>query len=157
MKRLNPEYVEAVRRSVNPCPYFDLLSMEIERLAWGEASVAIAVQRKHLQPYGIVHGGVFASLIDATTFWAAYTQLPEELGMTSVDLKLNYLAPLAAGRMLGRGKCLRAGNTLYLAEASIVESDTGQLLAHGTSTLMVLKNAQMERAAGWPSKFLDER
>jgi uncharacterized protein (TIGR00369 family) len=154
VKTLNPLYVQAVRASVNPCPYFELLSMEIAHLGWGESTVTIEVQRKHLQPYGIVHGGVFASLIDATAFWAAYTQLPEELEMTSVDLKLNYLAPLAAGRMLARGKCLRAGNTLYLAEAS-VSTDAGQLLAHGTSTLMVLKNATMERKAGWPSKYLD--
>lgn len=154
MKQLNPAYLDAVRGSVNPCPYFDLLSMQITHLAWGVSTLSIEVQKKHLQPYGIVHGGVFASLIDAAAFWAVYTQLPEELEMTSVDLKLNYLAPLAAGRMVARGKCLRAGRTLYLAEAS-VSGDSGQLLAHGNSTLMVLKDARMERGAAWPRKFLD--
>lgn len=154
MRRLNPDYVEAIRSNVNQCPYFDLLSMQITRLGWGEAAVEIHVQRKHLQPYGIVHGGVFASLIDATTFWAAYTQVAEDVGMTSIDLKLNYLAPLSTGRMSAVGKCLRAGGTLYLAEAS-VSSDAGQLLAHGTSTLMLLKNARMEHKSGLPPKFLD--
>jgi uncharacterized protein (TIGR00369 family) len=114
MKRLSPQYVDAVRKSVNPCPYFHLLSMEIAQLAWGESTISIEVQKKHLQPYGIVHGGVFASLIDAAAFWAAYTQLPEALEMTSVDLKLNYLAPLAEGRMVARGRCLRAGGRFTL-------------------------------------------
>ena len=152
MKRLNPAYVEAVRASVNPCPYFELLSMEIKSLAWGEATIEINAREKHLQPFGIVHGGVFASLIDATAFWAAYSQAPGEIGMTTVDLKLNYLAPLARGRMIGKGKCLRAGGTLYLSEASI-RSDEGELLAHGTSTLMLLKNTPMK--AVLPVKFLD--
>lgn len=154
MRKLNPEYVQAVRTNTNPCPYFDLLSMELTRLAWGEATVEIGVQRKHLQPYGIVHGGVFASLIDAATFWASYSRVPEDLGMTSVDLKLNYLAPVTTGRMTGVGRCLRAGNTLYLAEASVT-SEAGQLVAHGTSTLMVLNNVRMEGSSGWPRKFLD--
>lgn len=87
MKRLNPAYIEAVRASVNPCPYFELLSMEIKGLAWGEATVEIAAREKHLQPFGIVHGGVFAPLLDATAFWAAYSQAPEGVGMTTVDLK----------------------------------------------------------------------
>ena len=152
MKRLNPAYIEAVRASVNPCPYFELLSMEIKGLAWGEATVEIVAREKHLQPFGIVHGGVFASLLDATAFWAAYSQAPEGVGMTTVDLKLNYLAPLMHGRMIGNGRCLRAGGTLYLSEAS-VRNEEGELLAHGTSTLMLLKNTPMK--AVLPVKFLD--
>lgn len=126
--------------------------MEIRNLAWGEATVEIAAREKHLQPFGIVHGGVFASLLDATTFWAAYSQAPEDVGMTTVDLKLNYLAPLTRGRMIAKGQCLRAGGTLYLSEASI-RSDEGELLAHGTSTLMLLKNTPMK--AKLPAKFID--
>lgn len=152
MKTLNPAYVEAVRASVNPCPYFDLLSMEIKTLGWGEATLEITAREKHLQPFGIVHGGVFASLIDATAFWAGYSRAPADVGMTSVDLKLNYLAPLSRGKMLARGKCLRAGGTLYLSEAAIT-GESGELLAHGTSTLMVLKNAAMN--ARLPAKFLE--
>ena len=37
--------------------------------------------------------GVFSSLIDACGFWAAYTELDEGQGMTTVEMKLNYLAP----------------------------------------------------------------
>jgi uncharacterized protein (TIGR00369 family) len=154
MKQLNPDYIDAVRNTVNPCPYFDLLSIKITGLEWGAATLEIEVQRKHLQPFGVVHGGVFASIIDAAAFWAAYTQIPEGLGMTSVDLKLNYLAPLAAGRMLATGSCLRAGGTLCLGEASVRDAQ-GQLLVQGTSTLMILKNARMEGMPAWPRKFLD--
>ena len=112
----------------------------------------IAAREKHLQPFGIVHGGVFASLLNATAFWAAYSQAPEDVGMTTVDLKLNYLAPLMRGRMIAKGQCLRAGGTLYLSEASI-RNEEGELLAHGTSTLMLLQNTPMN--AKLPAKFID--
>jgi uncharacterized protein (TIGR00369 family) len=154
MRNLNPEYVEAVKREVNSCPYFSLLSMQVMGLNWGESRLEILVQEKHLQPFGLVHGGVFASLIDAAAFWAVYTEVPEELGMTTVELKLNYLAPLSAGRMVASGKSLRVGKTLCLGEASILNED-GTLLAHGTSTMMILKDLKIQGVSDGPSKYMD--
>jgi len=154
MRNLNPEYVETVRKSVNVCPYFSLLSIQIKDLSWGESLLDIVVQKKHLQPFGMVHGGVFASLIDAAAFWAVYTQVPEEFGMTTVELKLNYLAPLSTGRMIAKGKSLRVGKTICLGEASIVNEE-GTLLAHGTSTMMILKDLKLQGAEHGPSKYLD--
>ena len=154
MRNLNPEYVEAVEREVNSCHYFSLLSMEVIGLNWGESRLEILVQEKHLQPFGMVHGGVFASLIDAAAFWAVYTQVSEEFGMTTVELKLNYLAPLSTGRMIARGKSLRVGKTLCLGEASVLNEE-GTLLAHGTSTMMILKDLKLQGAEHGPSKYRD--
>lgn len=153
MRRINPDYVDAARKIVNACPYFTLLSMEIKDLGWGESLIEILVQEKHLQPFGMVHGGVFSSLIDAAAFWAVYTQIPQDVGMTTVELKLNYLAPLAAGRMIATGKSIRTGKTLCLGEASI-RNEEGLLLAHGTSTMMILKDLKIRGPSEWPPKFL---
>ncbi|MBN2033171.1 MAG: PaaI family thioesterase [Deltaproteobacteria bacterium] len=153
MERINPDYVAAVRRIVNGCPYFKLLSIDIKDLGWGESRLEILVQEKHLQPFGIVHGGVFASLIDAAAFWAAYCQIPGEVGMTTVEMKINYLAPISTGRMVAKGRGIRAGKTLCLADASVY-NESGTLLAHGTATMMILKNLQIQGASGWPPKFL---
>jgi len=154
MRNLNPEYVKAVEKLVNSCPYFSLLSMHITGLTWGESQLEILVQEKHFQPFGMVHGGVFASLIDAAAFWAVYTQVPEELGMTTVELKLNYLAPFKTGRMIARGKSLRVGKTLCLGEAGILDEEE-TLLAHGTSTMMILKDLKIQGVTQGPSKYLD--
>ena len=154
MRNLNPEYIKAVQKSVNGCPYFSLLSMEILDLKWGESLIEIPAQEKHLQPFGIVHGGVFASLLDAAAFWAVYSEVSEDLGMTTVELKINYLAPLSTGRMIAGGKSLRVGKTICLGEASIVNGQ-GILLAHGTSTMMILKDLKIQGAEHWPSKYSD--
>lgn len=71
MKRINPEWVKAVQSGVNPCPYFDLQSMRIVDIAWGWARVEIELGRKHLQPFGVVHGGVIATIADAAGFWGS--------------------------------------------------------------------------------------
>ena len=154
MKRLNPHYLQAVYEHVNTCPYFTLLSMEIKDLDWGHSRLEVAVQEKHLQPFGNVHGGVFSSLVDAAAFWAVYGQIEEEVGMTTVEMKLNYLAPAAKGTMIAVGRGIRVGKTLCLGEAAI-ESETGTLLAHGTATMMILKGLKLQGEFKWPPKFLD--
>ena len=154
MRKLNPRYLQAVYDQVNACPYFSLLSMEIRTLGWGESLIEVAVQQKHLQPFGHVHGGVFSSLIDAAAYWAAYSQIEEGVGMTTVQMNLNYLAPAKEGMMIAKGKGVRVGKTLCLGEATI-ESETGVLLAHGTATLMILKDLKLEGEDRLPPKFVE--
>ena len=154
MRSLNPEYVTAVCAMASASPYFQLLSMKLVRFEIGACHVEIPVQAKHLQPFGIVHGGVFSSIIDAAAFWAVFPEIDEDKGLTSVDLKLNYLAPAAAGVLVARGKRIKAGRTLALAEAT-VSDENGKILAYGTSTLMILPSANLQAGAQpLPSKFL---
>jgi uncharacterized protein (TIGR00369 family) len=112
----------------------------------------IDVAHKHLQPLGHVHGGVFASIIDAATFWAVFYGVEESAGATSVDLKLNYLAPARSGKLIARGRQLKLGRTLGYADAEVTD-ESGRLLAHGTSTLMVLHGKGIVNAS-LPPKFL---
>ncbi|MGQ9654977.1 MAG: PaaI family thioesterase, partial [Thermodesulfobacteriota bacterium] len=88
---LNPDYAEALRRVVNRCPYFTLLSMEIQELQWGTSLVGLDLREKHLQPFGRVHGGVIASVVDAAVFWAVFTEIEDGKGLTTAEVKLNYL------------------------------------------------------------------
>lgn len=134
---LNPKYKEAVARVVNRSPYFSLLSMEIEDLTWGGSRLAVQVGEKHLQPFGNVHGGVMASVIDAATFWATFPKVENGLGLTTVEMKVNYLAPVQKGKLIAEGRCIKMGRTLALGEA-LVRDEEKRLIAHGTSTMMVL-------------------
>jgi len=87
--QLNPKYIEAVTGLVNRSPYFSLLSMEIKELEWGTSLLEIQLEEKHLQPFGSVHGGVMASVIDAAAFWAAFHQVEKGMGLTTVEIKIN--------------------------------------------------------------------
>lgn len=152
-RALNPDYVEALRRVVNRCPYFSLLSMEIQGLGWGTSLVGLDLREKHLQPFGKVHGGVIASVVDAAVFWAVFTQIEDGKGLTTVEVKLNYLAPAQSGRLLARGRCIKIGRSLGLGDAQVFDAD-GNLVAHGTSTVMILPELLLTGDPALPPKFL---
>jgi uncharacterized protein (TIGR00369 family) len=153
LKRVNPAYIEAVSKKVNGSPFFTLISMHITDLDLGKSRLKMVVEEKHFQPFGMVHGGVYASVVDAAAFWAVYPQIDDDFGITTVELKLNYLAPTSSGSLISKGKSIKVGKSICLAEAS-VEDEKGKLLAHGTETMMVLKDLKIQGHEELPPKFL---
>ncbi|MGM0788272.1 MAG: PaaI family thioesterase [Thermodesulfobacteriota bacterium] len=137
MTRPNPEYVKQLLEMVSSSPYPKHMSMRLTNVDMDTAEVVLDAAACHLQPYGIVHGGVLATLIDTATFWAAFMRLAEDAGLVNVDLKLNYLKSVQTGQLKASGRTLRHGKTISYAEASVFDQ-AGDLAAHGTSTLMVL-------------------
>ena len=152
MRRINPTYAEIVRSATNDCPYFRLQSMKLLQFDIGTSHLEIELEKKHLQPFGIVHGGVFSTIIDAAAFWSVYGEVDESAGMTTVDLNVNYLAPAASGKLIARGRRIKLGKTIGLSEAEVTDEE-GKMLAHGTSTVMILSDLGFPQK-GLPPKFL---
>jgi uncharacterized protein (TIGR00369 family) len=148
----NPSYLQAIQDSVRLAPYPNLIGMTIAALDFDSCRIELELGERHLQPFGIVHGGVLATLIDTATFWAGFLRLPEDAGLVNVDLKLNYLKAVTRGRLRAEGRCLRAGKQLSYTEASVLD-EAGDLVAHGTSTLMALPGKGLQLGV---AKFLPD-
>jgi uncharacterized protein (TIGR00369 family) len=93
-----------------------------------------------LNPQGTVHGGWALTLIDSATGCAAHSTLPVGVGYTTVSTQANFNRPITAdaGRIVCEGRVINVGRQIITAEAT-VKDEAGRLLAHGTSTLMVLR------------------
>ena len=152
MQQPNNDYINKLIEMVNTSPYPRHLRMQLVSISFDQAEVKLKTEQCHLQPFGIVHGGVLATLIDTATFWSVFLRLPEDAGLVNIDLKLNYLKSISTGIMTAQGRCIRAGRTINYAEASIKDKE-GTLVAHGTSTLMVLPGKGIRVGA---KKFLDQ-
>ena len=134
---VNPAYMQALQELVRDAPFPRLMGMRLEAIEIDSAKIVLNIDERHFQPFGIVHGGVLATLIDTATFWAAFLRLPPDVGLVNIDLKLNYLQPARSGRLTATGRCIRPGRTLSYTEAHVHDA-RGELLAHGTSTLLAL-------------------
>jgi uncharacterized protein (TIGR00369 family) len=133
----NPEYIHELITIINASPFPAHMSMRLASIEFDKAVIELTAATHHLQAYGILHGGVLATLIDTATFWSVFLRIPEDDGLVNVDLKLNYLKPVENGLLTAEGRAVRSGNTISYAEAR-VENASGDLVAHGTSTLMIM-------------------
>ncbi len=141
MRQLNPAHIKAVIDLINRGPYFQLLSMQVRELGRGFSKVTADLGRKHLNPFGGVHGGVYSSLIDTAAYWAVYCHLDENAGLISIDLSVDNLAPAKEGRLFVEGRLIKAGKSICTAEASVFDCE-GKTLAHGKSKQMVTPGLQ---------------
>jgi len=141
MKQINPEHIAALLELTNRGPFFELLAMKVCELKPGYSRVEIDLQRKHYNPFGAIHGGVYSSIIDTAAYWAVYCELDEDVGYTSIDLSVNNLSMIKEGKIIVEGKSIKVGRSICLAEASACDVH-GKLLAHGMSKLMVLSGKQ---------------
>jgi uncharacterized protein (TIGR00369 family) len=92
-----------------------------------------------LNPLGQVHGGFALTLIDSACGCAVHTELDAGMGYTTVETKVNFTRPIApdGGLVRCEGRVLSRGRQIATAEA-FLRSVEGKLLAHGTSTLIIL-------------------
>jgi len=125
--------------------------MKIKELEWGASVLEVELEEKHLQPFGYVHGGAIASVIDAATFWAVFPQVKDGMGLTTVEVKANFLAPVQKGKLVVKGRCIKIGRTLALGEA-YVNSAEGNLIAHGTATMMIVPDLKVGGQENLPPK-----
>ena len=79
--------------------------------------------------------------------------MDRDAGLTTVELKVNYLAPISEGLLIAKGKSIKTGRTLCLSEAT-VENEKGTIIAHGTSTLMVIKSLNIQGQPKGLKKYL---
>ena len=148
----NPEYIRELIEVINASPFPDHMSMLLLEVALDSAVLELSTDRCHLQAFGIVHGGVLATLIDTATFWAVYMRIPEDAGLVNIDLKLNYLRPVENGLLIAEGRTIRSGKSISYAETNVL-NEKRELIAHGTSTLMTLPGKGLKLNT---RKFLDE-
>lgn len=140
MARLLDGMESMVRGETAPPPAATLIGMRLESFATGEALVALDATEAHANPMGTVQGGILAAVADAAMGWALMTTLDENESYTTLEVKVNFLRPVSAGRLEARGRVKSAGRTVSLVECDVLSA--GKLVAHGVSTCMTLRGEQ---------------
>jgi uncharacterized protein (TIGR00369 family) len=123
---------------IPPPPVAALVGMDIEAIDPGRVVFAFEPAEFHLNPNGVLHGGIAALVCDTACGCAVTTELPPDGTCATLEIKVNYLRPVGAGgsRLTCTGTVLHLGRRSALAEARLLDRD-GKLVAHATSTLMV--------------------
>jgi uncharacterized protein (TIGR00369 family) len=140
MARMRDGMESMVRGHTPLPPAATLIGMRLESFAEGEALVALEATAAHANPMGTVQGGVLAAVADAAMGWALMTILGENESYTTLEVKINFLRPVWAGRLEARGRVKSAARTVSLVECDVMSE--GKLVAHGVSTCMTLRGEQ---------------
>ena len=135
------EFLRAIAAGELPgAPIAELLGFEPAEAEEGRVVFAATPDARHYNPIGTVHGGLAATLLDSAMGCAVHSTLPAGVGYATLELKVNFTRPITTdtGRILCEGKLVHRGGRVATAEGRVFAEATGKLLAHGTTTCLIL-------------------
>lgn len=136
----NPAYAERVRSSFARQKIMALLAARLVRVEPGECEIHLPFKPELSQQHGYYHGGIIGTIADSAGGYAAFTLMPENASVLTVEYKMNRLAPGDGELLIARGRVLKAGRTLVVAqvEAGVVKGGRETLCATLLQTLMTM-------------------
>ncbi len=132
-KEIDVTLKESIFEKFGKVPFVQLIGMELVELEIGEAKIKLEMRDELRQPYGLLHGGATASLIDTATAFAILGNLAEGEMASTVDLTIQYLRPHTTGAITCTAKVTRAGKRLLFVSAEVA-NEAGKLVATALST-----------------------
>ncbi|HEY1924564.1 MAG TPA: PaaI family thioesterase [Candidatus Acidoferrum sp.] len=138
------QFAAAARRALRTSNATRFLGFTLESINKGHVVLRLNAGTRHTQLHGVVHGGILAALADTAGAMAAYTMVPKGTAIATIEMKINYLEPVRAGRVRAEATVLRAGRNFVVSECEIL-SPTGKLAAKALITYGAAAGYSMDR------------
>ncbi|OPY99673.1 thioesterase [Bradyrhizobium sacchari] len=136
----NPGYRAASIAMFDGQPAMHALGIVIVRLAPGEVELAMLHAPTLTQQNGFIHAGIITAGLDNACGVAAFTLMPKEADILTVEFKTTLLAPARGERFVFKAEVVKPGRTLTFCEAKAFAEHDGKttLIATMTGTLMAM-------------------
>ena len=120
-----------------------MLSGQIDSLEEGVCVLSLTLEEKHMNPNGVVHGGVLTTLLDEATGHAIVTirglEVMAEAPHVTLDMSVSFLSGARLGdELVCEGRVLRLGRSVAFAEGEVRRRGSDDLVAKGTFTYAIL-------------------
>ncbi|WP_461534862.1 PaaI family thioesterase [Spongorhabdus nitratireducens] len=137
-----PNFEARVRDSFARQAVMDTVNTSIATIKPGRVELAFIPSPKLTQQHGFVHAGIVSTVLDSACGYAAFSLMPEDAAVLTVEFKVNLLAPAQGERFLAIGKVVKPGRNITFTEAEMVAFDGGKTkrVANMTGTIMSVFN-----------------
>ena len=136
----DPGFAERCHASFGRQKAMALIGGTIGSLEAGFCEVVLPFRDDLTQQKGFIHGGIIGMIADSACGYAAYSLMPADCSLVTVEYKINILAPAVGERLVARGEVIRPGRTLTVARAEVYAEKDGRRVhcASMQQTLMML-------------------
>ena len=124
-----------------------MCGFRVERVLRGYLESRLSVEADHEQQDGLIHAGVMSTMADHSAGYAAFTVLPEEFQVFTVEFKINFLNPALGQGLLCRSRVIKEGLRILVAESEVFDVRGGkeELAAKATVTLTAVHREKMQK------------
>jgi uncharacterized protein (TIGR00369 family) len=118
------------------------LGVRLGRVAPGEVELLMAHRADLTQQHGFIHAGIVAAALDSACGYAAFTLMPADAAVLTIEFKINLMAPARGPALRFEGRVVKAGRTINVVDGralqSAAEGGEESLVATMTATVMTV-------------------
>lgn len=138
----NPHFQQRVIDSFAQQQVMQTLGAELTKVDAGLVRVELPYQPELTQQHGFLHAGIITTIIDSACGYAAFSLMPDNAQVLSVEFKINLMAPAKGERLIAIGKVIKPGRTLTIVhgDAYMLSNNKQKLVSHMVGTMMCLQD-----------------
>ena len=129
---------DVVDGKIPPPPCDQALGAIVLEAKPGEVFTRFDARQEFLNPFGTIHGGFLAAMMDVILGQALSTRLKPGKTFPTLELKISFIAPAKPGPLLGQGRVVHLGNSIAFLEGRLFDEDE-KLIATGSCTATLVK------------------
>ena len=137
----NPAFAEEIKQSFVKQTIMGLIGAELSRVEPGVVEITLPYRADLAQQHGYLHAGIVTTIADSACGYAAYSLMPPNSEVLSVEFKVNLLRPAKGEKFLAVAEVVKAGKTLTVVRADVFgmdQEDKRELIATMLGTMICL-------------------
>jgi uncharacterized protein (TIGR00369 family) len=136
----DPNYESRVRESFARQLVMHTLGASLTLVEAGTVEIELPYRADLTQQHGFIHAGIIASILDSACGYAAYSLMPADAAVLSIEFKVNLLAPAKGDAVRARAEVKRAGRnvTVCVADAFAITDGQSKVVATMLATMMCI-------------------
>lgn len=134
---------DRIRESFAKQTIMALIGAQLTRVEPGVVEITLPYRADLAQQHGYLHAGIITTIADSACGYAAYSLMPPDSEVLSVEFKVNLLRPARGERFLAFAEVVKSGKTLTVVRADVFgvdDNDERQLVATMLGTMICVRN-----------------
>jgi uncharacterized protein (TIGR00369 family) len=138
---VDPDFEQRIRTSFARQELINTLNGKIAFISPGELHIEAPFDERFTQQDGFLHAGIVTTLMDSACGYAAYTLMPADSRVLSVEFKVNFLNPARGERFRAEGRVAKSGRTISVCEGKLfaLQNGQGKLVAMMQATMICIR------------------
>lgn len=134
------DFEQRVRTSFSNQHVMKLIGAELATVVPGEVEIQIPFRSDLTQQHGFLHAGIVTTVVDSACGYAAFSLMPAEAEVLTVEYKVNFIAPAKGERFVARGKVVKPGRMISVCAGEVfaISGEEPKLIVTMSATMMML-------------------
>jgi uncharacterized protein (TIGR00369 family) len=122
----DPNYESRIRISFDKQEVMKTIGAKLVKVIPGEVHIEFSFVESLTQQHGYIHAGIVTSVVDSACGYAAYTLMPSDSEVLTIEYKVNFLSPAKGNKFKGIGRVLRPGRNITVCSGDVIAIDKGK-------------------------------